>query len=72
MKKICGVHVRPENPCLGKSGQKNKNCQFKLKFGTKTNLKMHNSMTMLTFSVFDNKYLSWANLVPKFKIVCSK
>ena len=31
--KICGVHFfcfKPEKPFLGKSGQKNKNCQFKL------------------------------------------
>ena len=27
---------------------------------------------MFTFSVFDHRYLSWANLVRKFKIVCSK
>ena len=35
----------------------NQNYQFKLKFGTKTNLNMQNSMVMLTFSVFDWKYL---------------
>ena len=29
-------------------------------------------MMMFTFSVFDRKYFSWANLVQKFKIVCSK
>ena len=75
MQKICGLHFfcfRPEKPFLGKSGQKNQNCQFKLKFGTKTNLNKRNSMMMFTFSVFDHKYLSWANLVQKFKIVCSK
>ena len=37
-----------------------------------TNLNMRNSMMMFTFSVFDHKYLSWANLVQKFKILCSK
>ena len=41
------------------------NCQFKLKFDTKTNLNMWNSMMMFTFSVFDHKYLSWANLIQK-------
>ena len=72
--KICGLHFfcfRPEKPVLGKSGQKNQNCQFKLKFGTKTNLNKQNSMMMFNFSVFDHKYLSWANLVQKFKIVFS-
>ena len=54
---------RPEKPFLGKSGQKNRNCQFKLKFGTKTNLNMWNSIMMFTLSVFDHKYLYWANLV---------
>ena len=61
-----------KNSFLGKSGQKNQNCQFKLKFGTKTNLNMRNSMMMFTFSVFEHKYLSWVNLVQKFKIVSSK
>ena len=60
------------NTFLGKFGPKNQNCQFKLKFGTKTNLNMQNSMMIFTFSAFDHKYLSWANLVQKFKIVCSK
>ena len=54
------------------SGQKNQNCQFKLKFDTKTNLNNQNSMMKFTFSVFEYKYLPWANLVQKFKIVCSK
>ena len=34
-----------------------------------TNLNIQNSMIMLIFSVFDHKYLSWANLVQKFKTV---
>ena len=33
---------------------------------------MWNSIMMLTFSVFDRKYLSWTNLGQKFQIVCSK
>ena len=60
MKKICGVYFfcfRPEKPFLGKSGQKNQNCQFKLKFGTKTNLNKRNSMMMFNFSVFDHIFL---------------
>ena len=75
MWKVCSVHFfcfRPEKPFLGKSGQKNQNCQFELKFGTKTNLNKRNSMVMFTFSVFDHKYLSWTNLVQKFKVFCSK
>ena len=47
-------------------------CQFDLKFGTKINLQIPNSMMMFTFSVFDHKYLSWASLAQKFKVVCSK
>ena len=72
MQKIYDLHFfcfRREKPFLGKSGQKNQNLQFKLKFGTKTNTQ--NSMMMFNFSVFDHKYLSWASLVHKLKIVCS-
>ena len=61
-----------KNPFWVNLVKKNKNCQFKLKFGTKTNLNKQNSMMMFTFSVFDQQYLSWANSVQKFKIVCSK
>ena len=57
---------------LGKFCPENQNCQFKLKFGTKTNSNMQNSKTMFTFSVFNHKYPSWANLIQKSKIVCSK
>ena len=71
-----GIHFfcfKPEKILLSKSGQQNQNCQFKLKFGTKTNLNMSNSMMMmLTFSLFDHKYPFWANTVQKFKIACSK
>ena len=70
MKKICGVHffcVIPEKSFLEKSGQKNQNIWYK-----ESNLNMRNSMMMFTFPLFDHKYLSWANLVQKFKIVCSK
>ena len=71
--KISDVHFfcfRPEKTFLGKSGQKNR--QFKLKFNTNTNLNVRNSMMMFTFSVFELKYLSWVNLVQKFKIVQSE
>ena len=43
--------------------QKIKNCQFKLKFGTKTNLNMQNSVVLFTFSVFDWKYCFGENFV---------
>ena len=66
---MCGVHFF----CfLGKSGQRNQNCQFKLKLGTKANLNKQNSMMIFTFSAFDHKYLSWANLVQTFEIVQSE
>ena len=42
---------KPETLFLGKFGPKNENCQFKLKFGTKTNSNMQNSMVVFTFSV---------------------
>ena len=70
----CGIHffvLDQKNPFWANLVKKNQNCQFKLKFGTKTNLNMRNSM-MFTLSVFDHKYLTWANLVQKFKTVCSK
>ena len=56
----------------GKFSPKTQNCQFKLKFGIKTNSYMQNSMMIFAFSVFDHKYPSWANLVQKFKIICLK
>ena len=76
VQKICGVHFfcfRLEKAFWGKSGKKkNQNFQFKLKFGTKTNLNMRNSMMMFTFSVFDHKCLSWAkwNLIQRLIPIC--
>ena len=40
---------RLEIPFLGKFGPKNKNCLFKLKFGTRTNSDMQNLLMMFTF-----------------------
>ena len=60
------------NNLLGKFSPKNQNYQFELEFGTKTNLNKQNSKMMFNFSFSDYKYLSWANLVQKFRIVCSK
>ena len=56
------------NPFWVNLVKKKENCQFKLKFGTKTNLKKWNSMMMSTFSAFDHKCLSWANLVKNSKM----
>ena len=46
---------------------KYQNCQFQMKFGEYAEFNDD-----VTFSVFEHKYLSWVNLVQKFKIVCSK
>ena len=45
-----------ETPFLGKFDPKNQNFLFKLKFGTRTNSDIQNSLVMFTFSVFDWKY----------------
>ena len=69
MWKVCGVCFlcfRQEKSFLGKSGQKNLNCQFKLKFGTKNTLYKRDSMMMFKFSEFFLNDLFWANLVQKF------
>ena len=50
-------------PFLGKFGPENRNCQFKLKFGSKTNLNMQNLVVLFTFSVFDWKYSFGANFI---------
>ena len=66
MKKKCGVHFlcfRLEKTFLDKSGQKNLVPRL---------LNTRNSMVMFIFFAFDHKYLSWANLLQKFKIVCSE
>ena len=61
-----------ESTLLGKLGQKNQSCQFKLKFGTYTNSNMQNSMVVFTFSVLDRKHPFWENMVQKIKIVSLK
>ena len=58
-----------EIPFLDKLAPKNKNCQFRLKFGTSANLNLQNSMVVFIFSVFDGKHPFWANVVQKIKIV---
>ena len=61
-------YFRLEVMVLGKFGPK---CihYFELKFGANTNFDRLNSMMMLTFSVLNQKYTFWANLVQKIKIV---
>ena len=82
---VHSFHSRPEIPFSGKFDAKIQNCLFKVKFGTPTNSNMQNSMMMFTFSVFDQKYakfngnvqfflfdwkyLFWASLIQKIKIV---
>ena len=58
-------------PFWTKLFQKNKNCQFNLKFGTKTNSNMQNSMVVFILFVLGWKYQFWANLIQKIKIVTS-
>ena len=54
---------RPEILFLGLIDPKNEDCQSKLKFDTRNNLNMQNSMAMFTLSVLDRKHHLWANLV---------
>ena len=61
-------HLDQKNPFFGKSGAKNQNCQFRLKFGTKPNSNVWNSVTMFTFCVFYHKCPFWVNLVQNSKL----
>ena len=60
---------RLEIPFLDNLGPKNQNCQFKLQFGTSTNLSMQSSMALFTFSVLDQKHSFRANFDQKIKLV---
>ena len=62
-------HFQPEIVFLGKFGPKNQNYHFKLKFSGQPNSHMQNSVMLLTFFVFDQKYPFWENLVQQMKIV---
>ena len=62
-------NVRQEIPLLGNFSPKNQNCQFKLEFSIYTNSNVQNLMVVLTFSVFDQEYTFWANLVQKIETV---
>ena len=75
MQKISGVHFfcfRPEKPFWGKSGQKNQNRQFKLKFGTKTNLNMQNYVENIwcSLSCFrpEKQFLDKSGQTSQFKL----
>ena len=52
---------------MGKFRPKNKRCLFKFKFVTKTNKNVENSMTMLFYSVLDQRNFCGANFVQKHK-----
>ena len=43
------------NSLFGKIWSKKSTCQFKLKFGPKTNSNIHNSMVVFTVSALDRK-----------------
>ena len=58
-----------ETDFLGKFSPNIQICQFNLKFGTRTNSNMQNSMGMFTSSVSNGKYLFWANFVQIFKFI---
>ena len=44
-------------------------CISTQKYGAQPNQNMQNSVMLFTFFVFDRKYLFWANMVQKIKIV---
>ena len=48
--------LRPKIPISGKCGQKNQNSQYKMKFGTYTNLNMLNSEVTFIFPAFLGKF----------------
>ena len=48
---------------------KTEKCQFKLKFGSQTNLKIQNFMLIFTFSIFVQEYFFWANQFQKMTTV---
>ena len=56
-------------PFFDKLGPKDQNCQFKLKFGTKNNLHMQNSVMVFTFSVFETGNVIFGETWSKIKIV---
>ena len=69
---ICRIHGGVYCICfrlgiafLGKFGPKNENCQFQLKFGTKSNSNMKNPMVMFTLSIFERKYPFYCKFVSK-------
>ena len=57
------VCFRLEIPLMGIFGLKNQNCQFNLKFVTRTKSYMQNSMVVFTFSVLYRKHSFWQTKV---------
>ena len=80
--RICRIQWRdvhlycflPEAPFLGKYCPKDQNCQFKLKFGTKTNTNntklqnIQNLMVVFNFSLSEPKYPFWTIWSKKSKL----
>ena len=54
---------------VGKFCPKIQNCLFKIKLGAEANSNMLNSVVMFRFSLLDQKYPFWTNLIQKGKIV---
>ena len=65
----CSLFVFRPEILFEEMRSKKGNCQLKLKFGTQNYLNMQNSMAVFTFSVLDQKYPFWPNLIQKVKIV---
>ena len=71
IRKIWGVHFfcfRPEKPFRANLVKKINIVSLTWILVPRLIWIMGNSMMMFTFSVFDHKYISWANLVQNFKI----
>ena len=49
-------YFRPEMPLFGKCGPKNRNGQFKQKFGIETNSNLQKPVVVFALSILDRKY----------------
>ena len=63
---------RPEVTFSDKFGLKFQNYLIKLQFGKQANSNKRRLVAVFTFSFLDWKYLFWANLVQKLKIIWSR
>ena len=62
----CSLLFWPETPTLSKFDTKNRTCQFVLKLGCSN---IQNSMVITIFTIFNQKYPFWVNLVQNIKTV---